>query len=187
MPRSAATSESARPRHRRPVHRSVVRLGVPGHRPYLVPLRAAPAPGATDEACGTGDQDAGHGLTLGMPAHAPTARPREQAYVGSMRIAVIGTGVVGRTLAQAFQRAGHDVVVGTRDPDETSGREEWAGLGVPLQPLATVAGEADLVVNATVGAVSLSALGRSAPTISPARCWSTSPTRWTSPRASRRP
>jgi predicted dinucleotide-binding enzyme len=76
-----------------------------------------------------------------------------------MRIAVIGTGVVGRTLAQALQQAGHDVVVGTRDPGETSGREEWAGLGVPLQPLATVAGDADLVVNATSGGASLSALG----------------------------
>ena len=79
--------------------------------------------------------------------------------LGPMRIAVIGTGVVGRTLAQAFQQAGHDVVVGTRDPGKTSGREEWAGLGVPLQPLATVAGEADLVVNATSGGASLSALG----------------------------
>ena len=76
-----------------------------------------------------------------------------------MRIAVIGTGVVGRTLAQAFQRAGHDVVVGTRDPGETSGREAWVGLDVSLQPLAVVAGEADLVVNATSGVASLSALG----------------------------
>jgi predicted dinucleotide-binding enzyme len=76
-----------------------------------------------------------------------------------MRIAVIGTGVVGRTLAQGFQRAGHDVVVGTRDPDTTSGREEWAGLEVPLQPLAEVASDADLVVNATNGLASLAALG----------------------------
>ena len=76
-----------------------------------------------------------------------------------MRIAVIGTGVVGRTLAQGFQRAGHDVVVGTRDPDATSGREEWAGLDVPLQPLGLVAADADVVVNATPGDASLSALG----------------------------
>jgi 8-hydroxy-5-deazaflavin:NADPH oxidoreductase len=76
-----------------------------------------------------------------------------------MRIAVIGTGVVGRTLAQAFQRAGHDVAVGTRDPDETSGRDEWRGLDVSLQPLATVAGDADVVVNATNGGASLAALG----------------------------
>jgi 8-hydroxy-5-deazaflavin:NADPH oxidoreductase len=76
-----------------------------------------------------------------------------------MRIAVIGTGVFGRTLAQALQRAGHDVAVGTRDPDETSRREEWAGVDVPLQPLAVVAGDADLVVNATNGGASLAALG----------------------------
>jgi predicted dinucleotide-binding enzyme len=76
-----------------------------------------------------------------------------------MRIAVIGTGVVGRTLAQGFRRAGHDVVVGTRDPGETSRREEWAGTDVPLQPLTTVAADSDLVVNATSGTASLSALG----------------------------
>ena len=76
-----------------------------------------------------------------------------------MRIAVIGTGSVGRTLAQALQGAGHDVVVGTRDPDATSAREEWAGLGVPLQQLALVAADADLVINATNGGASLAALG----------------------------
>lgn len=76
-----------------------------------------------------------------------------------MRIAIIGTGHVGRTLAQGLQRAGHDVVVGTRDPDETSRREEWVGLDVPLQPFGTVAGQAEMVVNATNGMASLSALG----------------------------
>jgi predicted dinucleotide-binding enzyme len=76
-----------------------------------------------------------------------------------MRIAVIGTGVAGRTIAQAFQRAGHDVAVGTRDPAETSGREEWTGVDLPLQPLGTVAGQADLVINATNGGASLAALG----------------------------
>jgi len=76
-----------------------------------------------------------------------------------MRIAIIGTGVVGRTLAAGLQRVGHDVVVGTRDPGLTGSREEWAGLDVPLRPLATVAADADLVVNATNGSASLSALG----------------------------
>ena len=76
-----------------------------------------------------------------------------------MRIAVIGTGHAGRTLAQGFQRIGHDVVVGTRDPDATRGREEWHGLDVPLAALGMVAADADLVVNATNGQASLSALG----------------------------
>ena len=77
-----------------------------------------------------------------------------------MRIAVIGTGIVGRTLAQGLTRVGHDVVVGTRDPAETGAREEWTGVAVPLQPLETVAAGADLVVNATNGQGSLSALGQ---------------------------
>lgn len=76
-----------------------------------------------------------------------------------MRIAIIGTGIVGRTLAHGLQRAGHDVVVGTRDPGQTAAREEWAGLDVPLRPLGTVAADADLVVNATSGNASLAALG----------------------------
>jgi predicted dinucleotide-binding enzyme len=76
-----------------------------------------------------------------------------------MRIAVIGTGHAGRTLAQGFQRIGHDVVVGTRDPDDTRRREVWLGLDVPLAALGMVAADADLVVNATNGQASLSALG----------------------------
>jgi predicted dinucleotide-binding enzyme len=76
-----------------------------------------------------------------------------------MRIAIIGTGIVGRTLALGLQRVGHDVVVGTRDPEETARREEWAGLEVPLRPLGTVAADADLVVNATNGLASVAALG----------------------------
>ena len=76
-----------------------------------------------------------------------------------MRIAIIGTGVVGRTLALAFQALGHDVVVGTRDPAATGGREEWAGVQIPLRPLETAAADADLVVNATSGQGSLAALG----------------------------
>ena len=76
-----------------------------------------------------------------------------------MRIAVIGTGHAGRTLAQGFQRVGHEVVVGTRDPDATRAREEWLGLDVPLAAFGVVAADADLVVNATNGLASLSALG----------------------------
>jgi len=76
-----------------------------------------------------------------------------------MRIAIIGTGFAGRTLAQGLKRIGHDVVVGTRDPDETDKREEWADLDLPLRALAVVAADADLVVNATNGQASLAALG----------------------------
>lgn len=77
-----------------------------------------------------------------------------------MRIAVIGSGVVGRTLATAFRRLGHDVVVGTRDPEATAAREEWAGVDLTLSPLADAGTGADVVVNATTGSVSLDALAK---------------------------
>lgn len=45
-----------------------------------------------------------------------------------MRVAVVGTGIVGRTLAVGLTGAGHEVVVATRDPQVTRQREEWVGL-----------------------------------------------------------
>ena len=77
-----------------------------------------------------------------------------------MKIAVIGTGSVGRTLAPALRSIGHDVMVGTRDPEATARREEWAGSDVPLATFADAATDADLVVNATSGHVSLEALAQ---------------------------
>ena len=73
---------------------------------------------------------------------------------------MIGSGAVGCTLAPAFRRIGHDVVVGTRDPRATAQREEWAGSAVPLVPFDEAGNGADLVVNATGGMVSLEALAR---------------------------
>jgi predicted dinucleotide-binding enzyme len=80
-----------------------------------------------------------------------------------MRIAVLGTGVAGRTLAGAISAAGHDVVVGTRDVTETTARPdvgEWAAAhsGVPLVTLAEAGAHAELLVNATSGDGTLAAL-----------------------------
>jgi predicted dinucleotide-binding enzyme len=68
--------------------------------------------------------------------------------------------VVGRTLGAAFRRLGHDVVVGTRDPEATAARDEWAGQDLPLSTLAEAGAGADLVVNATTGGASLDALAQ---------------------------
>lgn len=76
-----------------------------------------------------------------------------------MRIAVIGTGSVGRTLATAFARIGHDVVIGTRDPEATRGRDDW-DADLALATYADAAVGAGLVVNATGGQVSLEALAQ---------------------------
>jgi len=74
-----------------------------------------------------------------------------------MRIAVIGTGSVGRVLSAGLRRIGHDVVVGTRDPDEPRARPEWAD-DPALTTFAEAGAGAELVVNATGGNVSLDAL-----------------------------
>ena len=51
-----------------------------------------------------------------------------------MRIAVLGTGVVGRTLAARLDGLGHDVVIGTRDPAATMARTEPGGFGTAPYP-----------------------------------------------------
>src|SRR6476646_7616049 len=81
-----------------------------------------------------------------------------------MKIAVLGTGTVGRTIAARLSGLGHEVVVGTRDPQGTLARSEPDGMGnppyaawaadhedVPLAIFADAAAEAELVVNATSG------------------------------------
>jgi 8-hydroxy-5-deazaflavin:NADPH oxidoreductase len=88
-----------------------------------------------------------------------------------MKIAVLGTGTVGRTIAGKLTELGHDVVVGTRDPQATLGRTEPDAMGNPpyaawqaehpaarLASFAEAAASAELVVNATGGDGSLAAL-----------------------------
>jgi 8-hydroxy-5-deazaflavin:NADPH oxidoreductase len=82
-----------------------------------------------------------------------------------MRIAIIGTGAVGQTLGTGLARAGHDVAVGTRDPDATRARQEWQGVDLRLLPLSEAADSAELVVNATSGVASLEALDQVGPTL----------------------
>jgi predicted dinucleotide-binding enzyme len=88
-----------------------------------------------------------------------------------MKIAVLGTGMVGRTIAGAFAGLGHDVVIGTRDPQATLARTEpdmmgtppfapWhaGNTGVGVEAFADAVSGAELVVNATNGGGSLAAL-----------------------------
>jgi predicted dinucleotide-binding enzyme len=48
-----------------------------------------------------------------------------------MKIAVLGTGMVGRTVAARLLGLGHEVAVGTRDPKGTLARTEPDGMGNP--------------------------------------------------------
>jgi predicted dinucleotide-binding enzyme len=74
-----------------------------------------------------------------------------------VKIAVLGTGTVGRTVGAGLARLGHEVVIGTRDPAATRSREDWDS-DLPLQRYAEAADGADVVVNATNGQASLAAL-----------------------------
>lgn len=62
-----------------------------------------------------------------------------------MKIAVIGKGMVGRALAPAFARAGHDVVYGVRDPADTN---YAGGDDLPLRTAKESADWAEVVVTA---------------------------------------
>lgn len=88
-----------------------------------------------------------------------------------MRVAVLGTGMVGQAIAGRFDELGHEVHVGTRDPVATMIRTEPDHLGNPpfpawheqhpgarLATYAEAAAAAELVVNATPGAVTLQVL-----------------------------
>ncbi|MER5964703.1 NAD(P)-binding domain-containing protein [Streptomyces sp. NPDC002057] len=78
-----------------------------------------------------------------------------------MRIGILGTGNVGRALASAWALSGHDVVVGSRRPDDEellSELGELAAAGVRIVGAAAAAAHADVLVNATPGTVSVAVL-----------------------------
>ena len=81
----------------------------------------------------------------------------------NFEIAVLGTGPVGQAVAGGLAGLGHKVVIGTRDPDDTAGREEYAAWAaehptVRLATFAEAAAGAELVVNAAGGDVALGIL-----------------------------
>ena len=75
-----------------------------------------------------------------------------------MRIAVLGTGGVGQVVAARLAELGHEVTMGTRDVAATLDRGTVL-VGVRLLSFRDAAMEAEVIVNATSGQVSLAALG----------------------------
>lgn len=88
-----------------------------------------------------------------------------------MKIAVLGTGMVGQAIAGRFAELGHEVTVGTRDVEATLAKTApdrmgnpgfgiWIGTrpDVRLATFAEAASGAELLVNATNGSVSIDAL-----------------------------
>ena len=88
-----------------------------------------------------------------------------------MRIAVLGTGMVGTTLAARLVELGHDVTMGTRDVGQTLIRPQSTDSGSPLfsawlaehpqvrlATLTEASANSELVINATSGEATLAAL-----------------------------
>lgn len=88
-----------------------------------------------------------------------------------MKVGVLGTGSVGKTIAARLEGLGHEVTMGTRDPDRTIAVTEpdrfgnpptadWLRQypGVQLGTYDEAAAGADLIVNATSGEGALDAL-----------------------------
>src|SRR5215218_2770075 len=87
------------------------------------------------------------------------------------RLGILGTGVVDKTIAARLAGLGHEVMVGTRDTEETMSRTEPDRYGNPpfsawreehpevgLGIFAEAAAHGEMVVNATAGVASLEAL-----------------------------
>lgn len=88
-----------------------------------------------------------------------------------MKIAVLGSGMVGQTLASKLSEAGDEVIMGTRDPSETLSRTQPGSFGNPsfsdwkkanpkvqVKTYAEAAQQSELIVNATNGMATLQVL-----------------------------
>jgi predicted dinucleotide-binding enzyme len=88
-----------------------------------------------------------------------------------MKITILGTGVVGQSLAVRFSELGHKVTMGTRNPEETMKRTEsnqMTGISfsewykehktIALKAIQEATKDAELVVNATNGHASIEVL-----------------------------
>src|SRR5262245_10290167 len=73
-----------------------------------------------------------------------------------MRVGVLGSGDVAKSLAGGFLKHGHEVMMGTRSPEKLSG---WAGQNkARVGSFAEAAGHAELVVLAVKGTAAHQAL-----------------------------
>ena len=74
-----------------------------------------------------------------------------------MKVGIIGSGVVGQTLAAGFVKHGHEVEIGTRDPTKL---KDWAAKnpGVKIKSSAEAAAFGEVVVLAVAGEAALEAL-----------------------------
>lgn len=87
-----------------------------------------------------------------------TKQHLEESRMNRIRVAVIGTGIIGRTLATRFAEAGHTVTVGTRNP-ERDGLDDLAHqTGARLAGIEEAINSSEAVVWAINGAAMAEAI-----------------------------
>jgi 8-hydroxy-5-deazaflavin:NADPH oxidoreductase len=81
------------------------------------------------------------------------------------RVGVLGSGEVGRRLAAGFARYGHDVMIGTRDPDKAELRAWLGGEGAGIEggTFAQAAEHGELLVLAVFGDAAEQAIAEAGP------------------------
>jgi predicted dinucleotide-binding enzyme len=107
--------------------------------------------------------------TFGVIARTRQAKSNTKGIM--MKVAILGTGMVGQTLAGKLSEVGQDVMIGTRNAEETMSRTALGMFGNPpfrvwkeqhpsvsLGTLSQAAAYGEIVLNATSGAASLEAL-----------------------------
>jgi len=78
--------------------------------------------------------------------------------MNQLRVAVIGTGIIGTTLARRFVEAGHAVTIGTRTPARNDADDLTARTGASLATVEDALETADAVVWAINGAAMAEAI-----------------------------
>ncbi len=85
-----------------------------------------------------------------------------------MKIAIIGSGIVGQTIGTKLVSLGHEVILGTRDASQLDEKKGWAGSlndwlnaagsGATVNTFAEAAARSEIIINASNGMASLEAL-----------------------------
>ncbi len=78
--------------------------------------------------------------------------------VNTARIGVLGSGQVGRVLAEGFKSRGHEVTIGTRDTAQGDLAAWGAEAGIEVATFAETAQRGELLVIATLGVAAVAAI-----------------------------
>jgi predicted dinucleotide-binding enzyme len=85
--------------------------------------------------------------------------------LAQMRVGVLGSGEVGRRLAEGFSGRGHEVMIGSRDPNKSELRD-WLsgdGSGIEAGSFEQAAAHGELIVLAVLGSAAEEAIADAGP------------------------